>query len=94
MLARSLDPPAALYLPGAWRSKSFDRVADHAYDLAECLVEFGAYYDSEPVLRVPKRALVDAMKDEEFGEAIAEAFGADLEALEDEDEEETYYLWY
>jgi hypothetical protein len=77
-----------------YRSQGFDHVADHAYDLAECLVKFGAYYDSEPVLWVPKRSLVDAMKDQDFGEAIATAFGADLEALEDEDEEMTYYLWY
>ena len=41
---------------------------------------------------MPKRALVEAMKDGEYGEAVAEAFGADLEALEDEDEELTYYL--
>ncbi len=77
-----------------FRSRGFDHVADHAHDLAECLEKYGASYDTEPVLRVPKQALVEAMKDKEFGEAIAKTFGADLEALEDESQGVTYYLDY
>jgi hypothetical protein len=70
-----------------FRSKGHEHVAGHAHNLAECLQKYGAYYDSEPVLRVSKQALMDAMKDAEFGEAIAEAFRADLEEV-------TYHLWY
>jgi hypothetical protein len=77
-----------------FRSKGFDHIADRAYDLAECLRKFGAYYDGEPVLRVPKNALVEAMKDEEWGEEIAAIFGPDLADMEYDDEYVTYYLWY
>jgi hypothetical protein len=77
-----------------YRCKGFDRVADHAYHLTECLEKSGAFFDCEPVLRVPKRALVEAMKDGECGKVIAKAFGADLEDLVDEDEYVTYYLEY
>jgi hypothetical protein len=56
-----------------FRCKGFDHMT-RGYDLAECLEKHGAYFDSEPVLRVPKQALVNAMKDEEYGEAISEAF--------------------
>jgi hypothetical protein len=76
-----------------YRSK-IKQVADHAYHLLECLEKYGAYIDSEPVLRVSKQALVAAMQDPEDGAAIAKAFRADLKTLEDDEDEVTFYLDY